>query len=49
MVLIPIILLIAYNFPPKIGTTVTLFLGALWLVPISFLACLLLAIAAAAR
>lgn len=36
-------------FPPKIGTTVTLFLGALWLVPISFLACLLLAIAAAAR
>lgn len=36
-------------FPPKVGTTVTLFLGALALVPISFLACLLLAIAAAAR
>lgn len=36
-------------FPPKVGTTVTLFLGALWLVPVSFLACLLLAIAAAAR
>lgn len=36
-------------FPPKVGTTVTLFLGALALVPISFVACLLLAIAAAAR
>lgn len=36
-------------FPPRIGTTVTLFLGALWLVPVSFVACLLLAIAAAAR
>lgn len=36
-------------FPPKVGTTVTLFLGVLWLVPVSFLSCLLLAIALAAR
>ncbi|WP_286930982.1 MULTISPECIES: hypothetical protein [Aeromicrobium] len=36
-------------FPPTVGTTVTLFLGVLWLVPISFVSCLLLAIALAAR
>lgn len=36
-------------FPPKVGTTVTLFFGVLWLVPVSFIGCLLLAIALAAR
>lgn len=36
-------------FPPRIGTSVTLSLAALLLVPVSFLACLLLVIAAAAR
>ncbi|GAA3536564.1 hypothetical protein AFL01nite_11130 [Aeromicrobium flavum] len=36
-------------FPPKIGTTITLTFAALWLVPISFVSCLLLAIALAAR
>ncbi|SKB06441.1 hypothetical protein [Aeromicrobium choanae] len=36
-------------FPPTVGTTVTLFLGVLWLVPVSFVSCLLLAIALAAR
>ena len=36
-------------FPPKVGTTVTLFLAVLWLVPVSFVSCLLLAIALAAR
>jgi len=36
-------------FPPKAGTTVVLFFAALWTVPVSFVACLLLAIAAAAR
>ncbi|MET1132879.1 MAG: hypothetical protein ABWX60_05600 [Aeromicrobium sp.] len=36
-------------FPPKVGTTVTLFFGVLWLVPVSFVSCLLLAIALAAR
>jgi len=35
--------------PPRIGTTVMLFFGSLWLVPISFVACLLLLIALAAR
>lgn len=35
--------------PPRIGTTVTLLFGALWLVPVSFVACLLLLIALAAR
>ena len=35
--------------PPRIGTTVTLLFGALWLIPISFVACLLLLIALAAR
>lgn len=35
--------------PPRIGTTVTLFFGALWLIPISFVGCLLLSIALAAR
>lgn len=35
--------------PPRVGTTVTLLFGALWLVPISFVACLLLLIALAAR
>ncbi|MTB88396.1 hypothetical protein H9L21_01270 [Aeromicrobium senzhongii] len=36
-------------FPPKIGTTITLFFLALWVVPVSFVSCLLLAIALAAR
>lgn len=36
-------------FPPKVGTTVTLFFAALWLVPIAFVSCLFLAIALAAR
>lgn len=36
-------------FPPKVGTTVTLFFAVLWLVPLSFLSCLILAIALAAR
>ncbi|MFS0886851.1 hypothetical protein [Aeromicrobium sp. 179-A 4D2 NHS] len=35
--------------PPRIGTTVTLLFGALWLIPVSFVACLLLLIALAAR
>lgn len=35
--------------PPRIGTTVTLFFVALGLVPVSFVACLLLLIALAAR
>lgn len=36
-------------FPPKVGTTVTLLFGVLWLVPVSFVGCLLLGIALAAR
>lgn len=36
-------------FPPKIGTTVTLFFAALWNVPVAFGSCLILAIALAAR
>jgi hypothetical protein len=36
-------------FPPKIGATITLTIAALWLVPVSFVSCLLLAIALAAR
>lgn len=36
-------------FPPKVGTTVTLFFVTLWLVPVSFVGCLLLGIALAAR
>ncbi len=36
-------------FPPKVGTTVTLFFAALITVPVSFVGCLLLGIALAAR
>lgn len=38
-----------YFFPPKIGTTVTVAIAAAWLVPISFVAFLLISIAALAN
>lgn len=38
-----------YFFPPKIGTTVTVTIAALWLVPISFVVCLLSVIGAIAH
>ncbi len=38
-----------YFFPPKIGTTVTVTIAALWLVPISFVLCLLSVVGAIAH